>query len=130
MRRLLHNPCKCADRTCYKNLSFQPVMDFLNTFEARSKLEQDSILVLAQDTAEAKPFQKKRTDYFFLGNHLRRVCFQSLLGVSSHRIDRIGSIDARYGQQARRPSELTASIDAFCTVLYNSVAEPLPDRLD
>lgn len=129
VQRLLNNPCKCADKTCYQKLEFKSVMAFLDAFEARSKSEQDTILVLAlEQTDIPKPTQKVRKDYYFLGVQLRRVCFQALLGISSHRLDRMGAIDLRYGKRVPKPSPLTASIDSFCTVLYNSIAEPLPDR--
>ena len=129
VQRLLNNPCKCADKTCYQKLEFKSVMAFLDAFEARSKSEQDTILALALEQTEIpKPTQKVRKDYYFLGVQLRRVCFQALLGISSHRLDRMGAIDLRYGKRVPKPSPLTASIDSFCTVLYNSIAEPLPDR--
>ncbi|CAK9016802.1 Uncharacterized protein SCF082_LOCUS13347, partial [Durusdinium trenchii] len=129
VQRLLNNPCKCADKTCYQKLEFKSVMAFLDAFEARSKSEQDTILALALEQTEIpKPTQKVRKDYYFLGVQLRRVCFQALLGISSHRLDRMGAIDLRYGKRVPKPSPLTASIDSFCTVLYNSIAEPLPDQ--
>ena len=71
----------------------------------------------------------KRRDYLLLGHPVRRVCMEHLLGISSHRTDRIGCIDMRFRQHPTKPSELTASIDAFCCVMYNSIAEPLPDKL-
>lgn len=60
---------------------------------------------------------------------MKRICFEALLGVSSHRIDKIGVIDQRFGQKDSKPSKLGASIDSFCLILYNSVAEPLPSQL-
>ncbi|CAK8992085.1 Uncharacterized protein SCF082_LOCUS2941, partial [Durusdinium trenchii] len=71
-----------------------------------------------------------RREYIFLKQPIKRVCFQALIGVSSHRIDKIGDIDQRYkdAKKPQRPSPLAASVDAFCMVVYNSIAEPLPDR--
>lgn len=66
---------------------------------------------------------------FFLGKYMKRICFEALLGVSAHRIDKIGVIDQRFGQKDSKPSKLGASIDSFCLILYNSVAEPLPSQL-
>ena len=73
--------------------------------------------------------QGRRT-YSFLGHEVRRQCFEKLMGLSSHRVDRIGLFDQRYSDTKKpgKPSALTASIDSFVMVLYNSIAEPLPDR--
>ena len=60
-------------------------------------------------------------------HYMKRVCLESFLGLSSDCDDRIGALDMRYGPRPRA-SKLTASVDAFCMVLYNSVAEPLPDK--
>ena len=110
-------------------LAFDTVKHFLDEFEKRSKLEQDSILVLAWDDAcPGLSSVKKRREFVFLEKPMRRVCFQLLLGVSSHRVDKIGQLDQRYGKKVPRPTALTASIDSFSMVLYNSIAEPLPTR--
>ena len=60
---------------------------------------------------------------------MRRGCFEALLGVSSHRIDRLGALDLRFGKRPSKPSPLLASVDSFCMILYNSIAEPLPTKL-
>ena len=60
---------------------------------------------------------------------MRRACFESLLGLSSHRVDRIGALDLRFGKRVGAPSALMAGVDAFCIILYNSIAEPLPNKL-
>ena len=99
----------------------------MNQFEKMEKREQDAILFLAFGEQTAAASQKNRREFHFLGKYLKRVCFEALLGISSHRVDRVGALDLRYGSHPR-PSPLTASIDSFCMVLYNSVAEPLPNK--
>ncbi len=109
------------------------VQHFMDQFEKRNKREQDAILFLAlgeqtmMDTGKPSTGTKGRREFHFLGKYLKRVCFESLLGVSSHRIDRVGALDMRYGSHPRA-SPLAASIDTFSMVLYNSVAEPLPNK--
>lgn len=126
MRRLLTSRCKCSEGKCYQQFAEEHVFRFLKLFESASKLEQDTILHLAwSDAGRSK--NAHRREFFFLDQFMRRACFEQLVGVSSHRIDRIGAADLRFGRH-ERPSPLTASIDAFCLLLYNSVAEPLPNR--
>ena len=76
---------------------------FLDEFEKRSKLEQDSILFTALQDAAAS----SRKDYYFLGKHMRRSCFEALMGVSSHRVDRIGCVDKRFGKRPTAPTHLS-----------------------
>lgn len=105
---------------------------FLDLFESRTKLEQDTIMFLAwNDASESKigKNQACRREFYFLDKYVRRVCLQALLGVSSHRLDKLGAIDMRFGARANsKASVRTASVDSFCLVLYNSIAEPLPNR--
>ena len=89
------------------------------------KRDQDAVLFLAVGCRVQQP--ASRREFVFLNTPLKRVCFEALLGISSHRTDRIGAIDLRYGKHDR-PPPLMASIDSLAMVLYNSVAEPLPDR--
>jgi len=99
----------------------------MDTFQSREKREQDAILFLA---AEDGNTLSKRRDYFFLNKPIRRACFECILGVSSHRVDRLGHIDRRFrdSKDPSKPSPLSASVDSFCMVLYNSLAEPLPTK--
>ena len=129
VRTLMGQKCKCASGDCYTSLAYTEVKNFLDVFESRTKREQDAILYMACENDVSK-FQASRKEYLFLGVHLRRQCFERLLGLSSHRVDKIGAIDLRYKDTKRpsKPSHLTASIDAFVMVLYNSVAEPLPTK--
>ena len=122
---LLNGKCKCAGGSCYKDFKFDEVKGFLDTFQLISKRDQDSVLFLAVGSRVQQP--ASRREFVFLNKPLKRVCFEASLGISSHRTDRIGAIDMRYGKHDR-PSPLMASIDSFAMVLYNSVAEPLPDR--
>lgn len=118
---LIQKPCKCSSGQCNQQYSRKEVQDFLNLFQDLNKQEQDSILF--------KPSSQSQ-GIFFLSKPISRNCMETLLGISSHRTDRVGQVDLRYGKRAHtRPSELTASIDSFLTVVYNSIAEPLPDRL-
>ena len=129
---LLQNPCKCASGKCYKPFHKPDLTTFLDTFQKLGKREQDTVLFLALGSDlpnVSMSGSSKRRDYLLLGHPVRRVCMEHLLGISSHRTDRIGCIDMRFGQHPTKPSELTASIDAFCCVMYNSIAEPLPDKL-
>ena len=127
MTKLLKGSCKCSEGKCFKDFDLEEVKLFMNQFEKMEKREQDAILFLAFGEQTAADSQKNRREFHFLGKYLKRVCFEALLGISSHRVDRVGALDLRYGSHPR-PSPLTASIDSFCMVLYNSVAEPLPNK--
>lgn len=131
VKTLLANKCKCAQGNCYDRFDYKEVKSFLDTFASRSKREQDSILFMACNDDHSMKMRKRRKEYQFLGKQLGRSCFEALIGLSSHRVDRIGAIDRRYKdtKDPGKPSPLTASIDAFAMVLYNSVAEPLPNKL-
>lgn len=121
---VLSKPCKCREGTCFESFKLHEVKSFLDHFQKLEKREQDAVLFLAcQDASTGN-----RREYHFLGRHVKRACFEQVLGISSHRTDRVGHIDMRYGPRATKPSELTASIDTFCMVLYNSIAEPLPNK--
>ena len=98
------------------------VQAFLDAFQAMSKRDQDAALFLAV------PKGASRREFVFLSQPMRRACFEKLLGISSHRTDRSGAVDMRYGNH-QRPSTHHASIDSFAMILYNSIAEHLPDRL-
>ena len=126
---LLRRPCKCSSGACYKQLHKPDVVHFLQTFQKLGKREQDAVLFLACGTDTfGGSGPTKRREYYVLGNHMKRSCMEHLLGISSHRTDRIGTLDLRYGGCLARPTELTASIVSFCCIVYNSIAEPLPDR--
>ena len=135
LTKLLCGVCRCSEGNCFKQFSLDETKTFLDAFEARSKVEQDTILFLAWSDAgqgcgpQLRSSKSTRRDFFFLGKYMKRICFEALLGVSSHRIDKIGAIDQRFGKKDSRPSKLGASIDSFCLILYNSVAEPLPNKL-
>lgn len=130
LAKLLSGVCKCSEGSCYKELKLKDVQTFMDQFEEQGKREQDTILYLALEedgSGQTMNKAKKRREFHFLGHYMKRQCWECLLGVSSHRVDRLGAFDMRYGARPR-PSHLTASIDAFCMVLYNSVAEPLPNK--
>ena len=135
LTKLLRGACKCSEGNCFQQFGLDETKNFLDAFEARSKLEQDTILFLAWSDAgqghgpQLRTSKSTRREFFFLGKYMKRICFEALLGVSAHRIDKIGVIDQRFGQKDSKPSKLGASIDSFCLILYNSVAEPLPSQL-
>ena len=95
----------------------------MDQFEKHSKREQDCILFLAADLGSGG-----RREFHFLGRYMKRACWEAFLGLSSHRVDRLGALDMRFGSHPR-PSKLGASIDAFLMVMCNSIAEPLPNKL-
>ena len=129
LSRLLSGSCKCPGKTCYQQFEIQEVQSFLDAFEKCNKLEQDNILYMAtSDSGTSFHGKQTRREFYFLNKYLKRTCFEALIGVSSHRIDRIGALDLRYGSKKPGSSRLSSSIDSFALILYNSIAEPLPDR--
>ena len=129
MNKLFGGRCRCTEGRCFEQFNIDEVKYFLDEFEAKEKRDQDSILYLAlQDDG---PLNMKshtvRREFHFLGRYMKRACFEALVGISSHRTDKLGAFDLRYGTHSRA-SPLRASIDTFCMILYNSVAEPLPNK--
>ena len=122
---LFAHKCKCREGGCFKQYSVKEVQSFLDMFQARSKREQDAILFMSLQDGS-----RRRKEYFFLNQPIKRACYEALLGVSSHRLDKAGAFDRRYkdAKDPAKPSEITASVDSFCMVSYNSIAEPLPDK--
>lgn len=126
---MVNSGCKCVDGNCWRQFKFDEVKEFLDQFERRGKTEQDAILFLAAgEFGGDHQTKRSRNEYSFLGRFVRRACFEAILGISSHRIDRLGCLDLRYGKRIAKPSPLLASIDSFCMILYNSIAEPLPTK--
>lgn len=58
-------------------------------------------------------------------------CLASLLGVGSARLERKASAapDLRYGKQVHKSKPGTWTVDGFLQVLYDAIAETLPDEL-
>ena len=83
----------------------------MNMFQEREKREQDAIIFLAVQDGNCG-----RREYFFLEKSIRRQCFETILGISSHRLDKAGAIDRRFkdARDPTKPTTLTASIDSFC----------------
>ena len=129
LAELLRGKCKCRTGDCYSQYRITDVQKFMDMFEERKKREQDAIIFLA--VQDGMSSTQNRRDYFFLNLPIKRSCFERLLGISSHRLDKAGAIDRRYrdARDPSRPSPLTASVDSFLLVLYNSIAEPLPNKL-
>lgn len=127
---MLKGPCKCQEGNCFSSLPQRDVKNFLDQFEGLGKRDQDSVLFLASQDSDAAMVGRvtRRKEYRMFGHDIKRSCLEKLIGISSHRLDKIGQIDMRFGPHPTKPSELSASVDSFCCVLYNSIAEPLPDR--
>jgi hypothetical protein len=68
--------------------------------------------------------------FTFVGQLVGRECLCSLLGIGVNRLRRALNLvpDLRFGHDKTGTKRETASVDAFLTVLYNGVAETLPDR--
>lgn len=128
LSRLLASKCKCSTGECYMQYSRDQLQKFLDAFEERDKREQDAILYMAvQDALSAT---HTRRDYLLLDKPVSRACFETLIGIGSHRLDKAGAIDRRYKdtKDPSKPSPLAASVDCFCMIVYNSIAEPLPHK--
>lgn len=125
MAHLLGSPSKCQAKTCFTQYVLKDVQSFMNMFQEREKREQDAIIFLAVQDGNCG-----RREYFFLEKSIRRQCFETILGISSHRLDKAGAIDRRFkdARDPTKPTTLTASIDSFCMMTYNSLAEPLPHK--
>lgn len=102
------------------------VADFLKKFDTCSKVDQDSLLFLATSKAPESVSQSRK--YMLLNRSMARRCWLRLVGMGSSRADKIGQIDLRYQQPSKKGSQQQASMDSFMIVLYNSVAEHLPDK--
>lgn len=51
LTKLLRGACKCSEGNCFQQFGLDETKNFLDAFEARSKLEQDTILFLAWSDA-------------------------------------------------------------------------------
>lgn len=69
--------------------------------------------------------------YFFLERNIGAKCLASLLGIGSNRLRRNNQLtpDLRCGKAKGGSRKDTQSVDAFLSILWESVAETLPDRL-
>ena len=73
----------------------------------------------------------KKVDYTFLGKSVGRSCLCTLLAIGKGRFSRCTSLkpDLRIGKSKSGSQRSSWSVDAFLSVLYNGVAETLPDKL-
>lgn len=68
--------------------------------------------------------------FTFLGRDVGRACLCAILGIGINRFRKALSMqpDLRIGANKSGQQKATYSVDAFLSVLYESVAETLPDR--
>ena len=66
----------------------------------------------------------------FMGEDVGAKCVASILGIGSSRLRKGAAMvpDLRCGKDKSMSQRDTWSIDAFLTVLYEGIAETLPDR--
>ena len=71
-------------------------------------------------------------EFKFLGKAVGRVCFCNLMGIGQGRLKKALCMmpmpDLRIGQDKSHSRSGTHSVDAFLSILYEGVAETLPDR--
>lgn len=74
---------------------------------------------------------KQKKQYSFLGRPVGRSCLCAILGIGKERFNKCLSLqpDLRIGKDKSGSQRCTASVDAFLSIMYNGVAETLPDRL-
>lgn len=72
----------------------------------------------------------QRTDVTFLGKEVGKACLCKLLAVGQKRLRRAQSMtpDCRFGKNKQESRSGTYSVDAFLSMMYDGVAETLPDR--
>ncbi|CAE6950458.1 unnamed protein product [Symbiodinium sp. CCMP2592] len=70
------------------------------------------------------------TKYILLGQEVGRKCLSKLLGVGSHRLQKVESAipDLRHGKRAYRSHLESYSVDAFLQNAYDAIAETLPHQ--
>jgi len=72
----------------------------------------------------------EKRSYVFLGRPVGRLCLCEILGIGAHRFRRCQQMipDMRFGKKKSGSQPNTASVDAFLSILYASVAETMPDQ--
>lgn len=71
LTKILRGACKCSEGNCFQQFGLDETKNFLDAFEARSKLEQDTILFLAWSDAgqghgpQLRTSKSTRRDVFF-----------------------------------------------------------------
>lgn len=68
--------------------------------------------------------------YKFLEKDISPKCLMTLLGIGPGRLRKGAHVtpDLRFGKAKTGSREATYSVDGFLTVLYDQLAETLPDR--
>lgn len=81
-------------------------------------------MVFGQDRHDARP------NFTYCGERVGRECLCALLGIGVNRLRKAFNMvpDLRVGKDKTGSHESTFSVDAFLSMLYNNVAETLPDR--
>ena len=71
-----------------------------------------------------------KMQFRFLGHNVGRACLCAILAIGKSRFAKCVSLqhDMRIGKSKAGTQRCAASVDAFLTVIYNGVAETLPDR--
>ena len=74
--------------------------------------------------------QRQRFYFTFVGKEIGRECLFAVLGIGINRLRKGLNLipDGRVGLQKSGSHRDTASVDAFLSVLYEGLAETLPDR--
>ena len=74
LTKLLRGACKCSESNCFQQFGLDETKNFLDAFEARSKLEQDTILFLAWSDAgqghgpQLRTSKSTRREFFSWGS--------------------------------------------------------------
>ena len=92
---------------------------------------RSNLLPVAKLQTVASDVDKKTVKSFtFLGKEVGRVCLCSVLGIGINRLRKAldAQPDLRVGAQKGGQRQAAYSVDAFLAVLYEGVAETLPDR--
>lgn len=73
---------------------------------------------------------KEVTEFTFLNRKVGRACLCSMLGIGVNRLRKAATMmpDMRLGKDKTGSQRDTYSVDAFLSIMYEGVAEVLPDR--
>lgn len=72
-----------------------------------------------------------KVEFLFLGKHISRKCFATLLGIGPSRLTKTLKAvpDLRFGKSRTGNAKASASVEAWLAMQYSQIAETLPDRL-
>ena len=108
----LHSGCILVEQQC---------LTWKLTFFSQAEL---------QTTLGGVQMNPNKVNYTFLGHEVGRACLCALFGIGKSRLNKAISLqpDLRIGKDKSGTSLAARSVDAFLSILYQSVAETLPDR--